>query len=123
MPSLKNRQERTFTFWIGDKIPQGGSIPKGSMIAVLPGEVTRVTDEEFEKLQEIPLFKECIEKEQITIVGATEKTPDAKDLEIAELKERLRQAAISRKAAAEAREAEKAAAEVEKTSKKGYGRK
>lgn len=123
---LKNRQLRAFTFWIGNKIPQGGAIPHGSVIAILPGETKTVSDEDFEKLQKIPLFQETIREEQITIEGAkAAQTQDAKDREIAELKERLRQTAIARKAEAEAREAEqaKANAEAEKPNKKGSGRK
>jgi pyruvate/2-oxoglutarate dehydrogenase complex dihydrolipoamide acyltransferase (E2) component len=107
MPILKNKQERTFTFWIGSTVPEGGTIPEGSVVTVIAGSEEPVSEEKMEKLRKIPMFLEALRDEHIVIVGqAQAESMDAKDREIAELKERLRQAAIAKKAARDEAKAE-----------------
>ncbi|MCW8965423.1 MAG: hypothetical protein OQK82_01855 [Candidatus Pacearchaeota archaeon] len=132
MPILKNKQERTFTCWIGDSYPEGGTIPPDKVVKIIAGESTPVSDEQMEKLSEIKMFQEAVEKEQIVIVGGKPEaiSQDEKDIQIQTLKERLRQERVSKteaiKAAAAAAREEAKAAEAkskETDSKKSKARK
>ena len=122
VPNLKNRCARKFDFNIGTKEVDGKIVP--NIIGVIPGDkVTPVSDADLEKLYEIPLFNECLVKEEVQVIGGSAPS-QSRDVEkeLAEMRERLRAANAAKVAAEKELEAEKEAkakaepeAEAEKT--------
>jgi len=107
VPNLKNRCARKFDFNIGTKEVDGKTVP--NIIGVIPGDkVTPVSDADLEKLYKIPLFKECLVKEEVQVIGGSVPS-SSRDVykELAEMRDRLRAANAAKVAAEKALEAEK----------------